>query len=351
MKKTVCLLLTLALLLPVLAMADEVVNVFNWEDYIDESMLALFEEETGIKVNYMRFTDNEEMVISVESNPGAFDVVFPSEYMVERLMNKGLLSEINYDNIPNFKNIRDDLLNPAYDANNAHSVPYMWGTLGILYNKNLVDEADVHTWNVLWNEKYAGQILMMDSLRDTMAVALLLTTGDKSSVNSTDFTQLSAAAELLKQQKSAGLVKAYGLDEFKDKMVAGEGALAMVYSGDAEYAIELNEDLAYVVPDEGSNIWVDCAVIPASARNKENAEKFIDFLCRADVAAANVEEIGYCSPNKAAIELLGEDYQESSVMNPSDEVIARCEYYHDLDETWLNIYTTLYSEVLSTKVN
>ena len=173
MKKTVCLLLTLALLLPVLAMADEVVNVFNWEDYIDESMLALFEEETGIKVNYMRFTDNEEMVISVESNPGAFDVVFPSEYMVERLMNKGLLSEINYDNIPNFKNIRDDLLNPAYDANNAHSVPYMWGTLGILYNKNLVDEADVHTWNVLWNEKYAGQILMMDSLRDTMAVALL----------------------------------------------------------------------------------------------------------------------------------------------------------------------------------
>ena len=299
----------------------------------------------------MRFTDNEEMVISVESNPGAFDVVFPSEYMVERLMNKGLLSEINYDNIPNFKNIRDDLLNPAYDANNAHSVPYMWGTLGILYNKNLVDEADVHTWNVLWNEKYAGQILMMDSLRDTMAVALLLTTGDKSSVNSTDFTQLSAAAELLKQQKSAGLVKAYGLDEFKDKMVAGEGALAMVYSGDAEYAIELNEDLAYVVPDEGSNIWVDCAVIPASARNKENAEKFIDFLCRADVAAANVEEIGYCSPNNAAIELLGEDYQESSVMNPSDEVIARCEYYHDLDETWLNIYTTLYSEVLSTKVN
>ena len=134
-------------------------------------------------------------------------------------------------------------------------------------------------------------------------------------------------------------------------MVAGEGALAMVYSGDAEYAIELNENLAYVVPDEGSNIWVDCAVIPASARNKENAEKFSDFLCRADVAAANVEEIGYCSPNNAAIELLGEDYQESSVMNPSDEVIARCEYYHDLDETWLNIYTTLYSEVLSTKVN
>ncbi|MBQ9195786.1 MAG: spermidine/putrescine ABC transporter substrate-binding protein [Clostridia bacterium] len=349
MKKLICALLIAALLLPVCALADEVVNVFNWEDYIDESVLEQFEEETGIKVNYMCFTENEDMIISVESNPGAFDVVFPSEYMVERLMNKGLLAEINYDNIPNFSNIREDLLNPSYDPNNAHSVPYMWGTLGILYNTKLVDEADVQSWNVLWDQKYAGQVLMMDSLRDTMGLALI-TSNPENSMNSTDYTQLRAAADLLIQQKQSGMVKAYGLDEFKDKMVAGEGALAVVYSGDAEYAIELNEDLEYVVPMEGSNIWVDSAVIPASAKNKENAEKFIDFLCRADIAAANVEEIGYCSPNAAAIELLGEDYQNSSVMNPSDEVINRCEYYHDLDETWLNIYTTLYSEVLSSKV-
>ena len=350
MKKFLCALLIAILVLPVCAMADEVVNVFNWEDYIDESILAQFEEETGIKVNYMRFTDNEEMVISVESNPGAFDVVFPSEYMVERLNNKGLLAEINYDNIPNFSNVREDLLNPSYDANNAHSVPYMWGTLGILYNTKLVNEEDVQSWKVLWDKKYAGQILMMDSLRDAMGLALI-TVDPANSVNSTDYTQLRAAADLLKQQKADGMVKAYGLDEFKDKMVAGEGALAVVYSGDAEYAIELNEDLAYAVPQEGSNIWVDCAVIPVSAKNKENAEKFINFLCRPDIAAANVEEIGYCSPNAAAIDLLGEDYQDNPVMNPSDEIIQRCEYYHDLDETWLNIYTTLYSEVLSTKVN
>ena len=349
MKKVLCVLLAALILLPTFALADEVVNVFNWEDYIDESVLAQFEEETGIKVNYMRFTDNEEMVISVESNPGAFDVVFPSEYMVERLINKGLLAEINFDNIPNFSNIREDLKNPSYDAGNAHSVPYMWGTLGILYNTKLVDEADVQTWKVLWNEKYAGQILMMDSLRDTMGLALRALDASNS-MNSTDYTQLKAAADLLKEQKAAGMVKAYGLDEFKDKMVAGEGALAVVYSGDAEYAIELNEDLAYVVPQEGSNIWVDCAVIPVSAKNKENAEKFIDFLCRPEIAAANVEEIGYCSPNEAAIEMMGEDYQNSSVMNPSNEVINRCEYYHDMDEMWLNIYTTLYSDVLSTKV-
>ncbi|MBQ7519738.1 MAG: spermidine/putrescine ABC transporter substrate-binding protein [Clostridia bacterium] len=349
MKKVLCVLLAALVLLPTFALADEVVNVFNWEDYIDESVLAQFEEETGIKVNYMRFTDNEEMVISVEANPGAFDVVFPSDYMVERLMNKGLLAEINYDNIPNFANIRENLKNPSYDANNAHSVPYMWGTLGILYNTKLVDEADVQTWGVLWNQKYAGQVLMMDSLRDTMGLALLMV-NPENSMNSTDFTQLRAAADLLIQQKQSGMVKAYGLDEFKDKMVAGEGALAVVYSGDAEYAIELNEDLAYVVPQEGSNIWVDCAVIPVSAKNKENAEKFIDFLCRGDIAPAHVEEIGYCSPNTPPHQQLGEDYQNSSVMNPSDEVINRCEYYHDMDEMWLNIYTTLYSDVLSTKV-
>lgn len=350
MKKVLCVLLAALLLLPAAALADEVVNVFNWEDYIDESVLAQFEEETGIKVNYMRFTDNEEMVISVESNPGAFDVIFPSEYMVERLINKGLLAEINFDNIPNFSNIRPDLLNPSYDANNAHSVPYMWGTLGILYNTKLVDEADAQSWSVLWNPKYAGQVLMMDSLRDTMGIALIMANAENS-MTCTDYAQLRAAADLLIQQKQSGMVKAYGLDEFKDKMVAGEGALAVVYSGDAEYAIELNEDLAYAVPQEGSNIWVDSAVIPVSAKNKENAEKFIDFLCRPDIAAANVEEIGYCCVNVPAMDLLGEEYKASSVMNPSSEVTARCEFYHDLDETWLNIYTTLYSEVLSTKVN
>ncbi|MBO4836762.1 MAG: spermidine/putrescine ABC transporter substrate-binding protein [Clostridia bacterium] len=350
MKKVLCLLMTVLMILPAAALADEVVNVFNWEDYIDEDVLAQFEEETGIKVNYMRFTDNEEMVISVESNPGAFDVVFPSEYMVQRLMKKGLLAEINYDNIPNFANIRESLKNPDYDPGNAHSVPYMWGTLGILYNTKLVDEADVQSWNVLMDQKYAGKVLMMDSLRDTMGIALIMA-DPENSMNSTDYSQLRAAADLLIRQKQSGMVKAYGLDEFKDKMVAGEAALAVVYSGDAQYAIELNEDLAYVIPQEGSNIWVDSAVIPVSAKNKKNAEKFINFLCRPDISAANAEEIGYCTPNAQAIELLGEDYQNSQVTNPSDELMARCEVYIDLDETWLNIYTTLYSEVLSTKIN
>lgn len=346
MKKLLCILMTVALMLPVFALADEVVNVYNWEDYIDESVLEQFEAETGIHVNYMRFTTNEDMLVQVEANPGAFDVVFPSEYCVERLNSKGLLTTIDYDKLPNFTNIRENLLNPSYDPENAHSVPYMCGTLGILYNTTMVDETDVHTWNVLWNQKYANNVLMMDSIRDAMGVALVL---QGHSMNSHDYAELRAAADLLIQQKQTGMVKAYGLDEFKDKMVAGEAALALVYSGDAEYAIELSDDLAYVIPDEGSNIWTDCAVIPAAAKNLDNAYAFIDFLCRPDIAAKNVEEIWYMSVNSAAIELMGEDYSSLYVLNPTDEEVARCEYYNDLDATWQTVYNTLWQEVKNAK--
>lgn len=254
MKKLLCVLLVAAMMLPVLATAQEVVNVYNWEDYIDESVLEQFEEETGIHVNYMRFTTNEDMMVQVEYNPGAYDVVFPSEYCVDTMNQKGLLAELDYSKLPNFEYIRENLRNPSYDANNAHSVPYMCGTLGILYNTKLVDEADVHTWSVLWSEKYRGQVLMMLSLRDQMGIALKYL---GYSLNSTSYMELRAAADLLIAQKRGGYVKAYGLDEFKDTMVEGMTGLAVVYSGDAEYAIELNEDLAYVIPDEGSNIWVD----------------------------------------------------------------------------------------------
>ena len=346
MKKVLCALLVLCLMLPVCGLAQEVVNVFNWEDYIDESVLEQFEEETGIHVNYMCFTTNEDMLVKIDSNPGAFDVVFPSEYCVQRMIGKNMLAEIDYTKLPNFEHIRPDLLDPSYDPQNAHSVPYMAGTLGILYNTKLVDAEDVKTWQVLWNEKYKDQVLMMDSIRDAMGVALKF---QGHSMNSGDYMELRSAADLLIQQKTSGMVKAYGLDEFKDKMVAGEAALALVYSGDAEYAIEKNEDLAYSIPMEGSNVWVDCAVIPADARNMENAYTFIDFLCRPDIAQKNVEEIWYMSVNKTAIDLMGEEYASLYVLNPTEEEIARCEYYNDLDATNQIIYNTLWGEVKNAK--
>ncbi len=341
MKKVIVLLLALTLFLPVCALADEVVNVFNWVDYIDEDVIKQFEEETGIKVNYMSFTTNEDMMVQVEASPSAFDVCFPSEYIVERMLEKGLLAELNYDNIPNAKYLLDNLRNPSYDADNAHSMPYMWGTVGILYNTTMVDEP-VDSWGILWDEKYVNNVFMLDSIRDSMGITLRYL---GYSMNTRDILALEAAKDKLIEQKQAGIVKAYQVDETKDKMVMNEAALAVMWSGDAQYAIDLNPDLAYAIPKEGSNVWVDCMVIPKDAKNKENAEKFIDFLCRPDIAQKNCETIWYSSPNSGAIELMGEEYTSNSVMNPAAEDLANCEYFNDIDSSFLAVYNALWAEV------
>ncbi|MBQ4074510.1 MAG: spermidine/putrescine ABC transporter substrate-binding protein [Clostridia bacterium] len=325
------------------AAAEEVVNVYNWYDYMDESVFDMFTAETGIKVNKMYFTTNEDMMVQVRVSPGAYDLVFPSDYCVERMIAEGLISELNFDNIPNSKYTSQWLMNPGYDPDNKYSVPFMWGTVGILYNTKMVDEP-VDSWGILWNEKYANNIFMMDSLRDTMGLTLKY---QGYSMNTRNLVELKAATDKLVQQKK--LVKAYGVDEIKDKMAAGEAALAVMWSGDALYAMELNEDLAYAVPKEGSNIWVDPMVIPATAKNKENAEKLIDFLCRPEIAKMNCEYIWYSSPNSAAIELMGEDYTANSTINPAQDVIERCEWFHDIPDTFLTVYNTLWGQVKNAK--
>lgn len=346
MKKVLSVLLILCLLVPVAALADqEVVNVFNWEDYIDREVLVMFEQETGIHVAYDIFTQNEDMIMKMENHPGAYDLVFPSEYMVERLLAAGKLAELNYDNIPNFKYMAENLVDPSYDPKNAHSVPYMWGTLGILYNTTKVDDV-VDSWGILLDTKYKNEVIMMDSIRDAFGLALRYLGYD---MNSTNFAELNEATQLLIKQKQSGVVKAYQMDETKDKMVAGEGSLAVMYSGDAQYSIELNPDLSYAVPKEGSNIWVDCMVIPADAKHKENAEKLINFLCRPDIAQLNCEAIGYSSPNTAAIEAMGEEYAENPVQNPDAEAVANCQYYHDLDSASQTIWNTLWQQVKNAK--
>lgn len=345
MKKILALVLVVMMLLPAVSLGEGVLNVFNWEDYIDESVIEQFEQETGITVNYMRFTTNEDMMVQVEANPGAFDLCFPSEYIVERMLNKDLLAEINYDNIPNAKYILENLQDSSYDPGNAHSVPYMWGTVGILYNTKMVSEP-VDSWAMLWNEKYPKSVFMLDSPRDSMGVALKFL---GHSMNTEDILALEMAKEKLIEQKRIGTLKAYQVDETKDKMVAGEAAFAVVWSGDALYAMELNEDLAYTVPKEGSNVWVDCMVIPKDAKNKENAEKFIDFLCRPDIAQKNCEYIWYSSPNSGAIELMGEEYTSNPTINPTEETLARCEFFRDISELYRPIYETLWLEVKSAK--
>lgn len=345
MKKFLVMVCVLFALLPACAMADEVVNVFNWEDYIDESVLDLFTKETGIKVNYMNFTTCEDMIVQVEANPGAFDICFPSDYIIERMIAKDMLAELNYDNIPNAVQTIPYLRNPDYDPDEKYSVPYLWGTVGILYNTTMVDEP-VDSWSIIWDTKYMNNVFMLDSIRDSMGVTLKYL---GYSMNTQDIPSIMAAKQKLIDQKKSGVVKAYQVDETKDKMVAGEAALALVWSGDAQYAIDLNADLAYAVPQEGSNVWVDGMVIPKDAKNKENAEKLIDFLCRPEIAVMNCEYVGYACPNAGAIELMGEAYTGNPVQNAPEDVLAKCEFFHDIESTFLSVYEAMWMEVKNTK--
>ena len=323
----------------------KVVNVYNWEDYIDPAVIALFEAEYGIKVNYMCFTTVEDMIVQVEANPGAFDVCFPSDYIIERMIANGMLREINYDNVPNAAQTIPYLQNPDYDPENKYSVPYMWGTVGILYNKSMIPDP-VQSWSILWDTQYQKQVFMLDSIRDSMGVTLKYL---GYSMNTTEVPHILAAKEKLIEQKRSGVVKAYQVDETKDKMVAGEGALAVVWSGDAMYAIDLNPDLDYFVPAEGSNVWVDGAVIPVTAKNPENAELFINFLCRPEIARMNCEYICYSTPNQGAIDLMGEDYTGNHVQNPDEAILAKCEFFHDITPDFRPIYEAMWMEVKNTK--
>ena len=348
MKKMVSLVTALVMALCLLPLngafaAQEEVTVYNWEDYMNPEVFRIFEQETGIKVNEMFFTTNEEMMISLRVTPGAYDLVFPSDYCVERMISEELITEINFDNVPNFSNIEPWMVNPDYDPENKYSVPFMWGTVGILYDTTKVDDP-VDSWGILWNDKYADDIIMLDSIRDTMGITLKYL---GYSMNTRDRLELKAASDKLIEQKP--IVKAYYVDETKDEMVAGNGALALMWSGDALYAMEKNENLAYSVPQEGSNVWIDPMVIPTTARNKENAEKLINFLCRPDIAQMNCEYIWYSSPNTAAIELMGEEYTENPTINPPQEVIDRCEFFHDIPDQYLNVYTLFWGRVKDAK--
>jgi spermidine/putrescine-binding protein len=262
------------------------------------------------------------------------------------LISEGLLAEIDFANIPNFANINENLVNPAYDPQNLYSVPYMWGTVGILYNTTMVSQP-VESWSVLFDPQYQKNVLMLDSPRDSIGLALKYL---GYSMNTRNPLELYAAKDLLIKQKRDGIVKAYQVDEVKDKMAAGEAALAVMWSGDAQYAIALNPDLAYVVPVEGSNIWVDGMVIPKAAKNKENAEAFINFLCRPDIAQMNCEEIWYSSPNTEAIKLMGEEYTGNSTLNPAEATVERCEVLLDIQD-FIEVYNTVWLEVKSAPSN
>lgn len=320
---------------------NNVLYVYNWGDYIDPELLTKFKEETGIDVKYDVYDTNEIMYQKLNSGNVSYDIVIPSDYMIEKMKEEDMLAKIDYSNIPNYKYIGEQFKNLAYDPTNEYSVPYMWGTAGIIYNTKKVSDP-VDSWNILWNPKYKDQVIMPDSVRDAMAVA------EKKlgySLNTENLDQIESAKKELMTQKKDGLILAYMVDQVKDAMVAGEASLAVAWSGDAVTMIERNPDLAYAIPKEGSNKWFDAIGIPKNAKHKENAEKFINFLCDPENAKQNVEYIGYSTPNTAAYDLLPEDIRDNKVAYPDKESLKNCEVFIDLpskilrkyDEAWLEI--------------
>ena len=320
------------------------VIVYNWGDYIDPDVIAMFEEETGIHVIYEEYETNEIMYPKVQSGAIAYDAVCPSDYMIQRMIESDLLAEIDYDNIPNINYIDDVYMefSTQFDEENRYSVPYLWGTVGILYNKNMVDEP-VDSWEILWNEKYKDSILMQDSVKDAFAVALKYL---GYSLNSTDLDELEAAKKLLIEQKP--LVQAYVVDQVRDKMIGNEAALGVIYSGEALYCQQENPDLEYVIPKEGSNLWIDSWVIPKNAKNKENAEAFINFLCRPDIAKMNFEYITYSIPNSAGRSLIEDERMRSSTIAfPDITSLDNCETFRFLGDDNEAVYNALWREVKS----
>lgn len=306
--------------------SSKVIHLFNAGDYIDENLLKQFEDETGIQVSMDIFETNEMMYEKVKNGESGYDLIIPSDYMIERMIKEDLIQKINFDNIPNYVNIDEKYKNLAYDPTNEYSVPYFWGTLGIMYNKSLVKEP-VTSWNILWDDKYSDQILMLDSIRDSIG----LTLKDLGySLNSTDDAQLQAAQDLLVAQRP--LVRAYVGDEVKELMVREEGALAVMYSGDYLTVHGENDNLEYCIPEEGTNKWFDAMVIPTGASNKEGAEKFINFMLDPEVGKINVEAVGYSTPNKETLKLLPPEIANNPLLYPSKEVLDKCEVFMDLGE-------------------
>lgn len=322
----------------------EQVIIYNWGEYIDPEVLDMFEEETGIQVIYEEFETNEIMYPKIQSGAIAYDLVCPSDYMIQKMIQNDLLQPLNFDNIPNAKNIGQVYYEKSrqFDPDNQYSIPYCWGTVGILYNTKMVEEP-IDSWTVLWDTQYKDNILMQDSVRDAFAVALK-TLGY--SLNSTSIHELTQAKDLLVQQKP--LVQAYVIDQVRDKMIGSEAAIGVIYSGEAIYTQTENPDLAYVVPKEGSNMWIDSWVMPKNAPNKENAEKFLDFLCRPEIALMNFEYITYSTPNEKARELIEDPaIRNSEIAFPGDSILSRCETFTYLGEDADEVYNQLWREVKS----
>ena len=316
--------------------SNGVVNVYNWGEYIDMSVLDDFEQATGIEVNYQTYDSNEIMYGKLSGGGSGYDVIIPSDYMIGQLIEEDMLEPLNFDNIPNFADIDPALKNPEYDPENLYSVPYMFGILGIIYNTTLVAEGeDMETWDVLWNEKYAGDILMFDNPRDTIGIAMKKL---GYSYNTTDMAQITEAVDLLIEQKP--IVQAYVMDDIFEKLEGANAAMGTYYYGDYLTMYENNPDLAFALPREGTNLYVDAMCIPKGAENKENAEAFINYMCSTEAGLKNCEEIWYSTPLLSVREQLDPEVLNDPYAYPDETFIAeQCETFTCLPADIRTLYS------------
>ena len=324
--------------------SDNSLVVLNYGKYIDPDVLEQFKEETGISVEYEEYESPEEMYTKYKAGAIDYDVACTSDYMIQKLIDEGEVLEMDFDKIPGSKNLDQTYFDfsKAFDPENKYSMPYFFGTVGILYNSTKVDPAKTDTWDILWDEKYSGQIIMSNSVRDTFMVPL-----KKSgySLNTTNRDELQQSLDLLIAQKP--LIYAYFVDESADEMVAGNAAMALVYSGEAAEAQTHNDDLEYSVPKEGSNMWIDSWFIPKTCKNKENAEMFLDFLCREDIAMKNFEYVYYATPNTLVYDQLDDEVKNDPTIFPSKEIMNNCEVLSSLDADTTAYYNDLWKQLKS----
>ena len=345
-----CLLVVLSMI-PAVFAADTspvTINVYNWGQYIADGtdgyidVNNAFTEATGIEVNYMTFDTNESLYTKLKTGGSTYDIVIPSDYMAGRLIAEGLVQKINYDNIPNYKYIDESYRNTAYDPDNEYTVPYTWGTVGVIYNKKYVSEEDIGSWDLLWNSKYAGKILMFDNCRDAFAIA---EASLGYSLNTRDEAELRACADLLATQKP--LVQSYVMDQIFDKMIREEAWIAPYYAGDYLWMLDENPDLGFYFPQDGFNMYIDCFCIPTSSENKEAAEAYINFLLQPEICGENLEYLGYSAPESEAKNYMDPSVAESEIAYPSAETLSRSESFlylpaetsQVMDSLWLSVKT------------
>jgi spermidine/putrescine transport system substrate-binding protein len=339
LKKTISRILSLALSCSLVAALfafsgcapKEIVNVYNWGEYIDESIFADFKKETGIEVQYRTFDSNESMYTLLAGGGADYDVVIPSDYMISRLIAEDKLAKLDFANIPNFSDINANYKSRNYDPNDEYSVAYMWGTVGLVYDPNVVTEP-VTDWSPLFDEKYSGQILMFDNPRDAVAIALEHL---GYSVNTTDSGELNAALALLQEQKP--LLYGYVMDDIYNKLAGGEAAMGPYYAGDYVQMLEDNPDLAFALP-AGSNIFIDAMCVLKNAKHKTNAEKFINFMCSPEIGLRNVDATGYSTPSGVVYDMLDDEAKSNEVMYPSQDVLDTLEGFVNLPQATLDWY-------------